>query len=403
MSVTDAPVTTLLAPGLTRAGVPGTGSSRRLRILAPTRYPWRFNGPRRSRHDVSRRGFIPFNKISPKIEGFTAFNPVPPRRFDLVHAFNRIPLGRTPFVIGVESHMPRAFGMEGKALFRVMSNMLASPRCRGIVAISDHAADIVRRQHADTPLSAAIGRKLIRRYPNIELGQPHELHRTIGRQLRISFVGNHFARKGGCVAVRVAEMAAASRLPVEFHIVSALDVGGSIWTDPAEQSFFSPYLALLDLPNVRWSRHLPNGDVQRLFRESDVSLLTTLGDTCGFAAIESMAQGTPVIATAQGALPEFIDHETNGFLLPIPIDERREWIHLGDPDRGSARFEALFKSEVEELAHRTLALIEELIDTPGRLASLRYRAYEDAKSKFSSEDASLFWDDYYETSVDADS
>ncbi len=390
---------TLPAPGRSRTEVT---SGRRLRILAPTRYPWRFNGPRRSRHDVCRRAFIPFNKISLKIEGFTAFNPVPPRHFDLVHAFNRIPLGRTPFIIGFESHLPRAFGMEGKALFRVMSNMLASTRCRGIVAISDHAADIVRRQHAHTPLSGTICRKLIRRHPNTELGPTPELRRNSGRPLSVSFVGNHFARKGGCVAVRVAEMAAASRLPVEFHIVSALDVGGSIWTDPADQSFFSPYLSLLDLPNVHWDKHLSNGDVQKLFRDSDVSLLTTLGDTCGFGAIESMAQGTPVIATAQGALPEFIDHGTDGFLLPIPVNERREWIHLGDPERGSARFEKLFAAAVEELARRTFQLLQELVDAPGRLASLRYRAYESAKSKFSSEDASLFWDNYYDTAVDAD-
>ncbi len=377
-------------------------NGRRLRILAPTRYPWRFNGPRRSRHDVSRRAFIPFNKISQRIEGFTAFNPVPPRHFDLVHAFNRIPLGHTPFVIGFESHLPRAFGMEGKMLFRIMSKMLASARCRGIVAISDHAADIVRRQHAHTSLGGAICKKLIRRHPNIELGPTPELRRTDGRPLRVSFVGNHFARKGGCVAVKVAEMAAASRLPVEFHIVSALDVGGAIWTDPEDQAFFAPYLALLDLPNVKWNRHLSNADVQKLFRESDISLLTTLGDTCGFGAIESMAQGTPVIATSQGAMPEFIDHGKDGFLLPIPINEHREWIHLGDPDRKSARFAALFAAEVEDLAGRTYKLLAELVDTPGRLTSLGSRAYEGAKSKFNAEDASRFWDDYYETAVAAD-
>ena len=87
--------------------------------------------------------------------------------------------------------------------------------------------------------------------------------------------------------------------------------------------------------------------------------------------------------------------------MPIQADERREWIHLGDPDRGSARFEGLFADAIEELARRTFAILEALVDTPGRLASLRYRAYESAKSKFSSEEASLFWDEYYERAVDA--
>ena len=386
-----------LAPHRSR----GLAGHRRLSILAPTRYPWRFNGPRRSRHDVSHRTFIPFNKISTKIEGFTAFNPVPLRRFDLIHAFNRIPLGRTPFVIGFESHLPRAFGLDGSPLFRAMSGMLSSPRCRGIVAISDHAADMIRRQHAGTSNGPEILRKLIRRYPNIELGLPPEPRRYSGQPLRVSFVGNHFARKGGCVAVKVAEMAALARLPAEFDIVSALEVGGSIWTDPADRNFFAPYLALLGLPNVKWRRQLPNTEVQRLFRDSDVSLLPTLSDTCGFSAIEAMAQGTPVIATAQGALPEFIDHEASGFLLPIQADDKREWVHIGAPDRGSERFERLFADEVETLARKTFGILRELIDAPGRLTSLRHRAYASAKTMFEAENASLFWDEYYEKAVDS--
>jgi hypothetical protein len=55
---------------------------------------------------------LPLNLLSLRLDGVTAFNPISPRKFDLVHAFNRIPVARTPFVICFESHLPRAFCVE---------------------------------------------------------------------------------------------------------------------------------------------------------------------------------------------------------------------------------------------------------------------------------------------------
>ena len=125
-------------------------------ILAPTRYPWRFNGPANSRHCIENRDFLPLNYLSPTIEGVTVFKPWPPRRFDLVHAFNRIPIGRCPFVIGFESHLPRAFGIEGGGWWDWMTGLLASERCRGIVAISEFSRRMFLAQHARATRSAAV-------------------------------------------------------------------------------------------------------------------------------------------------------------------------------------------------------------------------------------------------------
>ena len=61
--------------------------SKSLTILAPDRYPWRFNGPRNSRHDLTIRKFAPFNYLSPKLEGITVYNPLPIRHFDIIHGF----------------------------------------------------------------------------------------------------------------------------------------------------------------------------------------------------------------------------------------------------------------------------------------------------------------------------
>ena len=147
----------------------GPSRPRRLRILAPTRYPWRFNGPRRSKHAVSNRSFAPFNYLSPRVEGVTVFNPLPPRRFDLIHAFNRIPIGLTPYLIGFESHLPRAFGLERSLYCRTLIHSLNSDRCRGIFAISEHARNIFRRTVRHLPQFPELESKLFVRYPNFPM------------------------------------------------------------------------------------------------------------------------------------------------------------------------------------------------------------------------------------------
>lgn len=375
---------------------------RPLQILAPTRYPWRFNGPRRSRHRIENRNFLPLNWVHQGIEGITAFSPWPPRRFDLIHAFNRIPLGRAPFVIGFESHMPRGFGLETSHYYGVLSRMLASPRCRGIIAISNYAREIFKETHQNSAMRDILYGKLSVRYPNIEIPAEAARPEPVGRApFVVSFVGNHFARKGGCVAVRMAELALQKKLPVQVEIVSSLQVGRGVWTDPLNDHFYDRYRAALQLPNVRWHATLSNVEVHALFRRSHVSLLATFCDTFGYSAIESMIHGTPVIATRQGALPEFIVHRQNGLLLDLDTAPNGEWIHIAHPDRGSRAYESLVEGEIERMAQVAILEIERLIERPDELYGMRRRARSDAQRLFGDQEANAYWDDLYERALTA--
>lgn len=373
---------------------------RALEILAPTRYPWRFNGPRQSRHHVHNRDFLPLNKVDARIEGVTVLNPFPPRRFDLIHAFNRLPIGTTPYIIGFESHLPRAYGLEGSAYFRALQRSLAGPRCRGIVAISEHARAIFLAAHEGSAVADALAAKLIVRHPNLVVDDVLTDPRPAAdASIHLSFVGGHFARKGGCVAVRVAELAAEQSIPVKVTIVSALTMGGGIWTDPLRDGYFDDWRARLNHPAITLHDTMDNRAVIDLFRRSDFTLLTTFGDTFGYSALEAMAVGCPVIATRQGALPEFIVDGENGILIDLPVSAVGEWVHSSSPDRGTPAFERLFTDEVERLAHATLSAIRKVGGDPAGLANMRRAAHATIRDGFDSRDANPFWDDYYVTAT----
>ncbi len=61
-------------------------------------------------------------------------------------------------------------------------------------------------------------------------------------------------------------------------------------------------------------------DVLRLFRAADCSLLSSAWENFPHTVVESLAVGTPVIATAVGGVPEVVRDGENGLLVP-PRDE----------------------------------------------------------------------------------
>lgn len=380
---------------------------KQIKVLAPTGYPWAFNGPRHSRHKVRNRRFVPFNRVNGTLDGVTVFNPVDELGSDLLHAFNRVPVTAKPYIIGFESHLPRVFGIEDRPSYHhFLYNRLLSSKCRKIVAISDYALKNFERDLAASDLSpaqkAVLRAKAEVRYPNMvmpEVADIDEQFQPRADNYQISFIGNHFARKGGCAMARMAELSLRKKLPFTFTIVSSLQYGGHIWSDPTNPEFYEPYLKLLDLPNVRHIPTLDNAGVVKLLGESYASTLLTFSDTFGYSAIESLAQGTPVLASAQGALPEFITDGVNGIMLDPAVTD-------GDPDwrphwfaRSTRAFEDLFAGNVERFAQQGIERLEALLESPDQYRAMRQKARAGCDTQFNHERAAEYWDDLYLKSV----
>lgn len=339
--------------------------------------------------------FAPFNKVRPSLDGLTVL--APQIRADLIHAHNRIPLGRSKLIMSFESHLPRRFGLENPSeLVRLMQKRIESDSCRRIIGMSHFAKRCFLEQHRESPNREALFNKLMVRHPNCELGPSQDrLADDDFQKFTLTFVGGHFGRKGGCVAVRVAELAHSRGLPIEVNIVSSLEVGGDIWTDPSDPNFFEPYFKLLDLPNVNAFGAMPNKDVRDLLGRSHFCMLPTFADTFGYSAIEAMSEHTPVIGTDVCALPEFLEDQFNGLVFHLNKTEMGEWINPGYDRRGDRAFASHFRDEVERLSEEITDRLEGLLSQSAFLLDLRKNARLTAETMFAASSQGNLWDDLY--------
>ena len=87
-----------------------------------------------------------------------------------------------------------------------------------------------------------------------------------------------------------------------------------------------------------------------------------------------MARYTPVIATNIGALPEFVEDQVNGILLPLDKNEIGEWKYEGRTDRHLPAYERMFRDEVDRLAETLLQKVQACIQDRSAYGRMRVKA-----------------------------
>lgn len=112
----------------------------------------------------------------------------------------------------------------------------------------------------------------------------------------ILFVGVDWERKGGPILVRAFE-----RVRRKFPRASLTIVGSS---------------PPISVENCRILGRLPLEEVRRQYARASVFCLPTRVEPFGIAPLEAFLQKIPVVGTAIGALPDFIDDGVSGRLIP---------------------------------------------------------------------------------------
>jgi glycosyltransferase involved in cell wall biosynthesis len=120
--------------------------------------------------------------------------------------------------------------------------------------------------------------------------------RTSDQPVRVLFVGGDFRRKGGTHLLEWYQNQDPTNY--ELHVVTREPV--------------APRPGLFIYNNMQ-----PNSpDLKRLYMQSDLFVLPSMGECFGIATVEAMAAGLPVIASDVGGTADIIEPGRNGYIIP---------------------------------------------------------------------------------------
>ena len=94
------------------------------------------------------------------------------------------------------------------------------------------------------------------------------------------------------------------------------DVFIPIAGDGEERANLEAQKERLGLPNVQFLGNVTQDALCRLYNIADIDLVPSRREPFGLVAVEAMACGTPVVATNEGGLPDFVNDSVGG-LVPV--------------------------------------------------------------------------------------
>lgn len=309
-----------------------------------------------------------------------AFTLLPEWDFDLVHLVNAVPLlCPRPYVLTFESFMPRVPDDRYRRWLHVwLRRLLLRPRCLALVAMSEYALRQFAHQNRGFEAFSRLTAKTQLIYPAVHLRRSHP--KRSSDSLSLLFVGRQFMQKGGPAVLRAHERLRRRGVPVQTTVVSGLD-----WTDfvgPPSAAYVHQETARLAAEGVIHISRLPNQEVIDLMQRADYLVAPTLHDTFGFACIEALSCGTPVIATDTCALPEIVEHGHSGLLLPFDNEKHvGKWRWLGRT--AAPGYLDVFDQTIESLAKALTDSLMAQWDTRPAYEEMSAGAIERVCSRFS--------------------
>ena len=154
-----------------------------------------------------------------------------------------------------------------------------------------------------------------------------------------------------------------------FNVISTnqdcqlIIVGGSLDGDDAELKRLKTYAYELGILNkVKFIGSVTQEELRYYYSAADVFVFPSHYESFGLVALESMACGTPVVASRVGGIPSFIDDAKTGYLIPMrcpdPFIDKLEILLSNKDLRENMGNAALNKAQIMDWKKTALYLTE---------------------------------------------
>ncbi len=287
---------------------------------------------------------------------------------DLLHTWNAIPVSRHPFVVSFENELPRYFGKVPEWQKKLGYSLLNSDRCRGILAISDVAANLARNKMSEmgcTKIAEKI--QVFRGGVNVESaiyispGPSFEGKTT----LKLLFVGGDAFPKGFVPAFTALEELVGNGASIHLTVIGGFKSGGYVLKGKSPD----PLYWKNKIQNTEWVTHydaLPNKNVIENMKRCDLFLFPSYDESLGWAVIEAGLLGVPSITTNVFALPELVQHNMSGYVINLNLGHQNRWQGVWDNASG---FEAELESANKAIYEGTKDAIIKIFQNPRLLGT----------------------------------
>lgn len=279
-----------------------------------------------------------------------SFNDYNLNHVDILHFFNSISFGRTPWVTTFETMVPRLKStgechhsnipdysplIHEKKIIMALET-LANDSCKKLIAMSECNLKIQKEfLHCFPAYRPEIDRKLTHLHPPQEelINKYESKHLDLDGQIRFTFVGASFFRKGGMEILETfRDLRRKNGYNLRLAIVSSLDIDNYATKEGEGDVKIAREMIERNKDWIDYYYRLPNQEALALMRKSHIGLLPTYAETYGYSVLEFQASGCPVISTNVRALPEINNNEI-GWLIEIPKNYLGEAIYTTEEDR----------------------------------------------------------------------
>jgi glycosyltransferase involved in cell wall biosynthesis len=243
----------------------------------------------------------------------------PFQNVDLYHSYNSVVTTRKPWVVEVESTVPRygSIGEDDKR-FNWAIDKLKSDACGAVIFTSECTRKLNRENFNRWCINPDKCHVVYRAV------EPHEPLKRNGKEkdFTILFVGNGFYRKGGIELLKAFKQF--DKRDARLVIVSSFEVDWEVYPTDEEMQFVHDEIKQNE--QIELYQNLSHPEVINWMRKSDVFVNTSYADPFNNTILEALSCGVPVIVSDVRATPEFVEEAYNGFMVTPDIENRENMI-----------------------------------------------------------------------------